>query len=102
MLYLVPTPIGNLEDITIRGINVLKKVELVLAEDTRTTGKLLNQYDIEAALKELPERQRKVFQMIKIEGYTAKEVANEMGMSVSAVKVSAHRTMVKLKGRLAE
>ena len=53
--------------------------------------------DIEAALNTLPENQRKVFEMIKIQGYTAKEVANEMGMSVSAVKVSAHRTMHKLK-----
>ena len=53
--------------------------------------------DIEAALETLPENQRKVFEMIKIQGYSAKEVANEMGMSVSAVKVSAHRTTKKLK-----
>ncbi|MBL4805444.1 MAG: sigma-70 family RNA polymerase sigma factor, partial [Alphaproteobacteria bacterium] len=48
--------------------------------------------DIEKALETLPEQQRKVFEMIKIQGYSAKEVANEMKMSVSAVKVSAHRT----------
>ncbi len=53
--------------------------------------------DIEKALETLPEKQRKVFEMIKIQGYSAKEVANEMDMSVSAVKVSAHRTMNKLK-----
>lgn len=56
--------------------------------------------DIEAALAELPEKQRKVFEMIKIHGYSAQEVADEMGMTVSAVKVSAHRTMNKLKDRL--
>lgn len=56
--------------------------------------------DIEAALRDIPEKQRKVFQLMKIEGYTAQEVANEMGMSVSAVKVSAHRTMNKLKKKL--
>ena len=53
--------------------------------------------DIEAALDSLPDNQRRVFEMIKLQGYTAKEVANETGMSVSAVKVSAHRTMTKLK-----
>ncbi|MEZ5919164.1 MAG: RNA polymerase sigma factor [Alphaproteobacteria bacterium] len=53
--------------------------------------------DIEAALDSLPEDQRKVFEMIKIQGLTAQEAANETGMSVSAVKVSAHRTMKKLK-----
>ncbi len=56
--------------------------------------------DIETALDTLPDNQRKVFEMIKIKGYTAKEVANEMGMSVSAVKVSAHRSMAKLKAIL--
>lgn len=56
--------------------------------------------DIEKALSDLPAKQRKVFQLMKIEGYTAKEVAEKMDMSVSAVKVSSHRTTNKLKERL--
>lgn len=56
--------------------------------------------DIEAALAKLPKQQQRIFRMIKIEGYTAQEVANEMDMNESAVKVSAHRTMKKLQGML--
>ena len=51
-LYLIPTPIGNMEDITIRALNTLKEVDVVFCEDTRVTGQLLKYFDMKRPLEQ--------------------------------------------------
>ena len=81
-LYIVATPIGNLEDITIRALRVLREVELIAAEDTRTTRKLLNHYDIKTRLTSYHEHNRQVMIPILVEALETKDIAlvSEAGM----------------------
>lgn len=75
-LYLVPTPIGNLGDITIRAIEVLKEVDLILAEDTRTTGKLLKHFEIDTPQKSYHiHNEHKVLEAITVDISRGKSVA---------------------------
>lgn len=59
LLYLVPTPIGNLEDMTIRGIRILKEVDIIAAEDTRNTKNLCRHFDIDTPLVSYHEHNKK-------------------------------------------
>ena len=52
-LYIIPTPIGNLDDLTLRSLKVLNQLDLILAEDTRTSKKLLQHFDIRTKVKSL-------------------------------------------------
>ncbi len=77
-LYLIPTPIGNLDDITIRALNTLKAVDLLLCEDTRETGKLLSRYEIKNKLSSCHE-----FNEEKIKSYVIAEL--KKGLNVGLV-----------------
>ena len=65
-LYIVPTPVGNIKDITLRALEVLKEVDLILAEDTRRTAKLLLQYEIHKPMESFHEynEDRKIFDIL--------------------------------------
>lgn len=68
MLYIVATPIGNLEDMTFRAVRILKEVEYIFAEDTRVTRKLLQYYEISTKLDRYDEfiKMKRIPDMIKL------------------------------------
>ena len=76
-LYLVPTPIGNLEDITLRALRILKEVDVILAEDTRTSGKLLSHYEIKT-----PKQSYHIFNEHKILGGLIERMKNGEKMAL--------------------
>ncbi len=78
-LYVVPTPIGNLQDMTFRAISVLKEVDLILAEDTRTSGKLLKHFEIET-----PQRSYHKFNEHKI----VDSLVSQLGQGLSFALIS--------------
>ena len=67
-LYVVATPIGNLEDITLRALRILSEVEVIVAEDTRVTKKLLRKYEIKASLESYSNKDIK-YKTVKVLGY---------------------------------
>jgi 16S rRNA (cytidine1402-2'-O)-methyltransferase len=76
MLYLVPTPIGNLKDITLRALEVLKEVDLILAEDTRNSSHLLNHYQIQKPISPYHQHnEHKVLQHIIEQLQAGKKIA---------------------------
>lgn len=82
VLYVVATPIGNLEDISLRALRVLREVGLIAAEDTRKTRRLLNAYDIETPLTSYHEHTKKA-KLDHLLGYVEKEdlaLVSEAGM----------------------
>lgn len=77
-LYLIPTPIGNLDDITIRALKTLESVDFILCEDTRETGKLLSKYDIKKKLVSCHE-----FNEEKVRSYVVEEL--KRGLNIGLV-----------------
>ncbi len=100
MLYIVPTPIGNLQDITLRALEVLKKVDLILAEDTRTTSKLLHHYQVERPLT--PYHQHNEHQVLQhlvnqlLEGKTMAMVADAGTPGISDAAFLLVRECIKV------
>ena len=76
-LYLIPTPIGNLDDITVRALKTLESVDFILCEDTRETGKLLSKYNIKKKLVSCHE-----FNEEKVRSYVVEELKNGLNIGL--------------------
>jgi len=107
-LYLVPTPIGNLEDVTLRSLRVLREAGLILAEDTRTTRRLLDRYKITGQLESYTEHSHAVRAPRVVEALATSDVAlvseagmpgiNDPGQGLVAEVVTAGYQVIGLPG----
>jgi len=108
-LYLIPTPIGNLEDMTFRAVSILKKVDILFAEDTRVTIKLLNYYNIQVPLKSYHDHnkntQTDVIMALLKEGKTVGLVSDagmplmsDPGFEIAQAAIEAGYNVVSLPG----
>jgi 16S rRNA (cytidine1402-2'-O)-methyltransferase len=108
ILYIVPTPIGNLEDITLRALRILREVDLIAAEDTRTTGRLLAHYEIETPQTSYHEHNKLVKLDRILEKLAAGDVAlvsdagtpglSDPGFELIQAAIAAGLTVVPLPG----
>ena len=101
VLYLVPTPIGNLEDITLRAIRILGEVGTVLCEDTRTSGRLMQHLGLKKPLLSyhLHNEHQQVPRLLErlAKGETIGHMAISMSLSVKTVSTYRTRVMEKMK-----
>ena len=79
-----------------------QELETFLADKTNSPEEALSGKDIQQALTRLPEKQRQILLLVKVEGYSMAETAQKLGMTETAVKVSAHRAYKKMKEWLIE
>ena len=95
VLYLVPTPIGNLEDVTLRALRVLREVSLIAAEDTRTARKLLNHYDIKTKFTSYHDHNRKAKIPFLLETLKTTDVALVSEAGMPAISDPGHELVVE-------
>ena len=89
-LYLVPTPVGNLEDITLRALRILKEADVVLAEDTRTSGILLKHFEIKNQLVS----HHKFNEHQTADAFAARMAAGEVMALILLLKAFCHKRKV--------
>ena len=98
-LFIVPTPIGNLKDITIRAIDTLQSVDIIYAEDTRTSSKLLNHYEISTPMQSFHKHNEyaKIYNIVSIleEGKTAAIISDAGTPGISDPGFSLVRACVE-------
>ncbi len=98
-LYVIATPIGNLEDITLRALRLLKEVGLIAAEDTRTTKKLMNHFDIKIPITSYNEHSKQQKTLLLLEALRTKDVALVCEAGTPLISDPGHELVVEAQRR---